>query len=263
MHPSPRGAPCDGLADDPETDPVDQARVLEDRNEAVGRDQSVRGMPPAQQGLGADEFTALGVELRLVVNRELVVVDGPAQLRLEAEALPGLVVELLPVEGITVPPPLLDMIHGQIGLAQQFVMVRIVVGENGDPDTRRHMDRKVAKLERGGEFVDDPLRNRCRPLSVPGRMDDDGKLVATEPGDDVVLPEHAMDPLGEGLDQGIAGGMTEGVVDGLETIDVEEHDRVAPPPIPALLESLEVSPEHGPVVQTGQLITIGQVLETP
>ena len=61
---------------------------------------------------------------------------------------------------------------------------------------------------------------------VPGAVaDDQGReLVAAEPGGGVPVPDRVLEPAG-GLDQQfVAGLVADGVVDGLEAVEVDEED---------------------------------------
>src|SRR6266705_761295 len=64
----------------------DQARVLQNRNEFPWQDQTLLGMPPAQQRLETAYEAALERDLGLVVEEELLLIDGLAQRRLHPHA---------------------------------------------------------------------------------------------------------------------------------------------------------------------------------
>ena len=69
-------------------------------------------------------------------------------------------------------------------------------------------------------------QGRGRPLDVSDRVDaleEDGELVAGEPGHRVGGPHGLDQPLGDGLQQPVAGVVAERVVDVLEVVEVEEH----------------------------------------
>ena len=62
-------------------------------------------------------------------------------------------------------------------------------------------------------------------LQVRRVVGQDRELVAAEAGHEVAVPDRAGDPLGDGDQQGVAGGVAEGVVDDLEVVEVDEEDR--------------------------------------
>jgi hypothetical protein len=87
----------------------------------------------------------------------------------------------------------------------------------------------------------------------------DSELVATEPGDDVGRTDTASQPSGR-LDQhGIAGGVTERVVDVLEVVQVDIEQRQ---PLGLVDEQLiESPPEQGPIGESRERVVAGLVGE--
>ena len=61
--------------------------LLRDRQEGTGGEQATAGVLPADQGLGPAHQPGAQVDDRLVVQGQLVVVQGLAQLVLEAQAV--------------------------------------------------------------------------------------------------------------------------------------------------------------------------------
>ena len=57
--------------------------------------------------------------------------------------------------------------------------------------------------------------------------EDDGELVAPQPGHRVLAPDHRPQPLGHLAEKLVAGRMAAAVVDPLETVQVDEEDRGA------------------------------------
>ena len=76
-----RGAPaqvvCDGLAQRPAPDVIDQSGFFQDRDEAARRHQAGARIVPADQRLGAGELAAHEVHLGLVMEHELFLVRAP------------------------------------------------------------------------------------------------------------------------------------------------------------------------------------------
>ena len=56
-------------------------------------------------------------------------------------------------------------------------------------------------------------------------LDEDRELVAAEPGDRVAGPDRPAEPFRDPDHQFVADRMPEGVVDRLEVVEVDEHDR--------------------------------------
>jgi len=55
--------------------------------------------------------------------------------------------------------------------------------------------------------------------------DEEGELVAAQPGDRVALSDVLLDALRDLTEELVPDGMAEGVVDDLEAVEVEEEDR--------------------------------------
>src|SRR5690606_4484214 len=107
-----------GFARDPAVEADDQAGLLGDRNDVGRRHQATLGMFPAHQRFVALEPAAFGQHDRLVDQREIIVVDGVAQVRLQFQAVERDAIHLLIVEGVAVAAALLAAVHRQIGAAQ-------------------------------------------------------------------------------------------------------------------------------------------------
>ena len=86
-----------------------------------------------------------------------------------------------------------------------------------------------------------------------------GRIVAVGAGHDVGTAQRCRQAAGEGLQQQVAGGVAEAVVDQLEAIDVEIEDRGAASGAPRLGERpAEQLAELDAVGQIGDAVEIGQ-----
>ncbi len=113
----------------------------------------------------------------------------------------------------------------QVGALQQDVGAVTVRGRQRDPAAR--LDPEVHPVDLNGllEGLDDPLGHPDRVVLVPDAGKQHAEFVATEAGEEVPVPEHALDP-GPHLDQHpVAVAVSHGVVDLLEAVEVEEHHR--------------------------------------
>ena len=71
-----------------------------------------------------------------------------------------------------------------------------------------------------------PLGHGQRPLQVGGVLGEDRELIATKACDEVAVADRVGEPFRHGLQQPVAGGVTQRVVDDLEVVEVdEEHGR--------------------------------------
>ena len=91
----------------------------------------------------------------------------------------------------------------------------------------------------------------------------DQELVAAEPGDGVVRAQLAFQALADRDQQTVAQAMAEAVVDGLEAIQIEEHQRELIVRLKALaLERRFQAPVHlRPIGQLRELIAKGVVAQ--
>ena len=97
-----------------------------------------------------------------------------------------------------------------------------MVGRESDADARSNVKR--CRLERKWHFqrLSDALRNICGLCEVT-ILKNDGELVATETSDDITDPDDPVQSRPDLLEDGIAGGMTEGVIDLLEMVQVDHQ----------------------------------------
>ena len=104
------------------------------------------------------------------------------------------------------------------------------------------------------------------PIGEPGctgcveATGDDEELVARDPPDDVVAPHAVADPLGGEDEQLVADGMTHRVVDELELVEIEEHQRDRPTGSPRLAEHrVDVLDDQDAIRQAGEIVVVGLV----
>ncbi len=150
-----RGRLAAGLAHHPLAERVDQAGLLGDRDEVGRRDHAAVGVVPAQQGLAARDPVGARAEQRLVVELELALGQGPAQVRLEGRA--GLRASSMARskkrKGAAAVG--LGAVEGHVGLLQQLVAVGAVVGRHGHADAARRSPPGGPAGRRSGQGLDD------------------------------------------------------------------------------------------------------------
>ena len=96
-------------------------------------------------------------------------------------------------------------------------------GYSAMPDAGLQLEQHALEPERLGQRRLDPQRHLGRRLGVRDGRQQHGELVAAEPGDHVLGPQRAADPLGDVLEQPVAHLVPEGVVDLLEPVEVEQE----------------------------------------
>jgi len=81
-------------------------------------------------------------------------------------------------------------------------------------------------LDRQAELIENLLRQLRRVFGIDAAGQDD-ELVPAEAGDGVAAAQDAFQPGADGLQQFVADGMTQGVVDDLEAVEIEEKQQAA------------------------------------
>ena len=109
------------------------------------------------------------------------------------------------------------------------------------------------------EDLDDLLGHRRRHLGCRDALQDDRELVAAQPRHQIAGAHATGDALRDGLEQEIARFMTQGVVDDLEAVEVQEQDGVtAGIDRPPREQRDQALPEQHAVGEAGQGIMKGE-----
>ena len=222
--------PCGGLrhgaVEHPRTQRLDQAGFLGERHERRRHQQAVGTMPPAHQRLDADHTAAVESEGRLVVQRQLVVAQRSAQVVLAFEARDDPIVDVGLEHRCRPAPALLRLGERRVGLRQQLIDAFTFAGRSpGDADARRDVDLPTGDRERLRHGVRHALRHHLGRIGRQALHDQDGELVASETGENVVAVEQVANPLRERTQQLIPDVVAIAVVDELEAIDVDQQHR--------------------------------------
>ena len=217
-------------------------------------------MHPSDQRFDAGDLAGREAGLGLVVQDELVLLDGAAQLARQGELAPAR--RVLPLR-VHLDPGLqrLGQVHGRVGPLEQRVRVEGVLGEAGDADAGLHAEADRLEVERLAQRVEEARGGvpGCHQADEIGK--EDGELVAAQPAHGVDLPYVALEPDGDSLEEHVADLVAERVVDLLEPVEVDdEHGQdaaVAPASGGRLLQPVE---QQRPVGKTGQRVVEGVAL---
>ena len=118
--------------------------------------------------------------------------------------------------------------------------------------------RQVLEVERGPEHVDQPFGHQLGPDVHGAPVDQHDELVTAQPTDAVAAAHGHREPFGYRLQELVPDPVAEGVVDILESVEIDEqggHLNIGPPgPGQHLLGPIE---DQGPVGQTGQGVVDG------
>ena len=237
----------------------DEAGLLGCRDELGGLDQAALGVPPADERLEAGQPTVAEVHERLVVEHEVAAADGVLELGPEL---------LAPDDG-EVHPRLEELdatlaarlggVHREVRVTEQVFGRRSRLGD-GHAGAAAGEHLLALEVERRAEGGQHPLGDAARGLAVR-LLQQDRELVATEAGDRVLRSHDPAQPLGNRRQQLVAGRVAEAVVDGLEVVQVEEHDGQRATRALAGHGMRQAVREQGPVRQPGQGVMECLVLE--
>ena len=104
-------------------------------------------------------------------------------------------------------------------------------GAIGDADADVDHDLVLVEMERLGDRLPAAASTARGIRRLLHAVHDDGELVAAQARDGVGLARAAAQPLGHDLEQLVADGMAERIVDALEMIEIEAEHRQASRPV--------------------------------
>ena len=233
----------------------DQRRALDAGEERAREQQSELRMAPAHQGLHARQKTRHRVEARLVVHLDLATVERTAEIAHHAEAPDVVDARIRCVQCVLATSVRLCLVHRDVTRAQEFGCRVSVVGKERHPDARAHVDMHPVEHDGPAQRVEEALSHdppaRCS-LRVAHH---DAELVATKPRDQLVPAEGLDQSECDDAKELVADVVSKGVVDVLESIEVDEQQRHAPTGRSCLVDRVaEMAQQHPAIRQTRQLV---------
>jgi hypothetical protein len=243
----------------PFADRHDEPAFFGQRDEAGWRNSAHHAAEPAQQGFHADDAAAREVDLRLVVEREFPLFEGPAQAVFQVQALEGVHVHDFVEEAVGVSAAFLGVVHGGVGVFHQHLDAGAVFRVEGDADRERCAQLLVVDFEGRFELDEDFFGH---PRGVVGAVhagEHDQEFIAALAADRVGVADTAREPQRNALQQLVAHQVAERVVDCLEAVQIEEQQRDAVALAGGVGEGLlQAVVEKRPVGQAGQRVVMGQ-----
>ena len=215
-----------GLLQHPQANGHDQPGFFGQGNEVARGHVAQHRVVPPQQGLGPGQAARTGIQAGLVMQAELTVGQGFAQLRLHVLAGQHALVGFGGEKPGHVTPGGLGLVHGGIGAAHQLFLVGGIARVQGHPHTARHV--QFVPLHHRGfadggyqPFVDDALQL----VGTAHVAQQHHKLIAAQAADGVVGPHGLGQAVGHGAQQAVTDVVAQGVVHELEAVQVDEQDR--------------------------------------
>ncbi len=180
-------------------------------------------MLPADECFHADNRFRVEVELGLVIQDELLIFQGAAQIGFYGMPFSGKPVHVRIEKLVSVAALLLGVVHRGIGIPHQGFGVLTVIGINADPDAcgrvQLTLDNVMGRRERG-EYLVRGMQRIFRTLLFHQH---DNELVAAVPTDCVGGANTGCQTLRNGFKQLFADRMPKGIVDRLEVVQIEEQ----------------------------------------
>ena len=211
-------------------------------------------MVPAHERLDPDDRAVAQGHDGLVVERELVAFQRPAQVVLDAQPADRTATQPLVVELVAGAAALLGAVHRRLGVADEILRPLAALCHR-DPDRGGDEVLVAVEHERAGEDRGDPLGHLDRVVLAGDLLEQDPELVGAEAGHGVRRAHGLLEARRGGREQLVADVMAHRVVDELEAIEVEEQDRgLDVAPAQALDRLAEPVHEQHAVGQIGQRV---------
>ena len=181
-------------------------------------------MRPARQGFKANDAAAAEIDQRLEERHNAVNQDGLAQIGLDGGALANLGVHSGAEQAHFAALALFGVVQRNIGALHQCGDIAGVVWKCGDAGGDADVDVESAQPDRRSKaFGDAGRRSHGGQLIVAIVGDDDGELVAAEPGHELSQTHAAPKPEGNLLQHLVASDMAVHIVNRLEAVQVHEE----------------------------------------
>jgi hypothetical protein len=213
------------LADHGPEDPAGESGhhpgLFGEREDDQRRDHAEGGVMPADHRLDLVDGAGSQVELRLIVQHQLVGVDRPAQLI--GAAQPVSIVDGRLIHGERLRSEL-RAVHRTIRASHQRDAVIPVVRRDRDADAHPDPGADRVDGERALEGGTQTCRERAGPNGA-GVGQDHRELITADPRQQIGVPQRTPQSRADSLEDVIAGSVSERVVDLLEAIEVDEQER--------------------------------------
>ncbi len=221
-------------------------------------------MAPAQQRLGAHHLPGAERHERLIVQLEPGVGERGVQVRHQAEPPPRRALHRRLEEHVRVAAARLRRVQRHVGQPREAFARRLRMIAADDADAGADAQGEIVERDGLVERRDQPLRRRRRLASIRRVPEDHRELVAAEPREQVVLPQHRAEPARHHLQHLVAHQMAVQVVDGLEVVEVQiqQRTRQVRRGVHLHLELMAIG-ELRERVEVGQSRERGTVLATP
>jgi len=203
---------------------MNETRGLGDADEPVRTDRRSTPARPAQQRFHGDDDPGFCRDDRLIEDFKLLGLETVADLGLGVLLPQPLRVQFWRIDfhvGLAID---LDGVHGDIGAPEQFLRGAFGGRGMGNADAGAVLNGAYANQDRLPRQIDDGRRERSRERSRLAGRDQHREFVAAETGEEGPFRHLGLETGGDQRDQLVAGFMSIGVVDVLETVEIDKND---------------------------------------
>jgi len=183
---------------------------------------------PAHQGFEAHDTVVGQVQAWLVMQFQLVAAQCTAQFAFQVGQAARIAADPLVEQVIGTPLGAFGLLHGNVCVPHQRVGTR---PHPGMRQAQTATDQQAFAVDpvRLGHGFDDAFGQPLCPRRLTTRVDQQGELVAAQPGQLIAGLQFALETGDHLQDQPVAGLMTQGVVGMAEVVQVQVTQRHAPP----------------------------------
>ncbi len=211
-------------------------------------------MIPAAKSLAARNPHRLHRDDRLVDNPERACLDRLTQIGLHhlpvAERLVHHRLEQLPA----VLAVLFRLVEGEVGAHDHRVDIRTACLGQHRPGAGLDAQAVACDIHVAVQLPEDAVQYAGEAFRLAHVVEEHHELVAAETADLHVFAVEPVQPLGDGIDQPVSDGMAERVVDALEVVKIEDHQRDVPGLVTAGHVLRHELVEIGAVRQAGEAV---------
>ena len=186
-----------------------QAAIFSNANKHIGRHKAQFRVLPAKKGFQPADPSSRDIHLRLVNEKQLLLVESHAQSILERQSFHGLGVQFRCIQLKVVATAVFGAIHGSIGVLDQGFAILAVFGEHADAEATANIEGITLNNEFGRHGVHEALGGNRHVWDILHIGKNDEEFVAAEAGHSVLLTGKSSQTGGDVLQQNVTDGMPE------------------------------------------------------
>ena len=207
-----------GLPQHPPANGRHQAATFGYRQKSFRGHQAPLRMVPAQQGFSSGQRAGFEMDRGLIEQEEFLPIERVPQAGFDGQSLDHSDVHIAFKKLEIVATFLLGAVHRGIRILDQGFRILTVRGIDTDADAGGHKQLVFVQSVRSGQCCENFIGDRGRIFSKPVLGHQDHEFVAPLPAHRVGSPDTGTQPVGNGLQQCVAGDVAERIVDLLEII---------------------------------------------